>query len=123
MLGCGACRDGEQCDLGRGVEAEPEQEPDRVHVPALADQLEEASEDAAHQAAGLQLVLKCRPVVVAASHPAVDAQDVEQDPQVEDPDHDQEDARHAGPHQSPDALELAVARDHAVDQRLHGQAQ
>ena len=79
-MGGDAGRDREQADLGGGVEAEPEQDPERVHLPArvdlVADPLEE---EAAHQALALQRLLELLLVVDAALHLPEDAEDVEQD--------------------------------------------
>ena len=43
----------EKPDLGRGVEAEPEQEAERIHVPALADHAEQPAEQPREEAAAV----------------------------------------------------------------------
>ena len=50
---CEACvgRDPEEADLGRRVEAEAEQDAERIHLPASLDQPEEPAEEAAEQTA------------------------------------------------------------------------
>ena len=40
-----AAGEDQQADLGRGVEAEPEQQADRVHVPGLGHRLGETAEE------------------------------------------------------------------------------
>ena len=44
MGGDAGC-DGEQADFGRGVESEPEQDAERVHVPRPVDQPEEPTDE------------------------------------------------------------------------------
>ena len=57
----------EQRDLGRGVEAEAEQQADRIHLPRLGDRFREPPEEAVHEAALVELLLERRLVVAAAS--------------------------------------------------------
>src|SRR5437588_329145 len=78
--------DHQQTDLGRGVEAEPEQHADRVDVPALRHRLGEAAEPAVHEAAVVEMVLERSLVVVAPAHGAEDLDDPDQDHQVGDAD-------------------------------------
>ena len=47
----GAAGEHEQRDLGRGVEPEAEQHPDRVHLLGLPDRLVSRAEDPVHQPA------------------------------------------------------------------------
>ena len=71
--------DREQADLGRGVEAEPEEDAERVHLPARVDPVADAlQEEAAHQALVLERLLEPLLVVDAALHLPEDAEDVEQ---------------------------------------------
>ena len=67
--GRGATGEAEQRDLGGGVEAEAEQQPDRVHVrrDGCTD-LRDAGEEPVEQAAVVQLVLEFGLVVVAGAH-------------------------------------------------------
>jgi hypothetical protein len=82
-------------DLGGGVEAEPEENPEWVHLPALVDLVADAAEEeAAHEALVKKRLFELLLVVVAALHSLEDAEDVEQDDKVEDADDDQEGARH-----------------------------
>ena len=66
-------------DLGRGVEAEPEEHAERVHLPARVDPApdpleQEAREEALVGERALEILL----VVVPALHPPEDADDLEQ---------------------------------------------
>jgi hypothetical protein len=81
----------EQADLGRGVEAEAEQQADRIHLPGLGDRLGRAAEDAVHQAALVQLLLEGGLVEVTRPHPAEHFHDADQDHQVQDRDDVEED--------------------------------
>ena len=58
-----AAGEDQQADLGGGVEAEPEQHADRVHVPRLGDRLGGAAEEAVHEAAVVQVLLQLGLVV------------------------------------------------------------
>ncbi len=87
----------QQPDLGRRVEAEPEQDAERVHLPArvdpAADPLEqEAREEPLVEQRALEVLL----VVVPALHPPEDADDVEQHHEVERSDQQEEHARDGG---------------------------
>jgi len=73
----------EQRDLARRVEPEPEEDPERIHMPALADQPEHRPEEPREQAPVVEEVLEALLVVRPArgdlpEHPI----DVEQDDEV-----------------------------------------
>ena len=109
-MGRDAGRDREQADLGGGVEAEPEEDPERVHLPARVDPVADPlEEEAAHQPLALQRVLELLLVVDAALHLPEDAEDVEQHDQVEQPDHDQEGAGDGRADVAADVLEAGDA--------------
>ena len=111
-------REREQPDFAGGVEAEPEQDSERIHVPGLRDEAKElADEEPVHEAAIEEALLEPLSVVGAAAHLLEDAQDVEQDEQVEDADDPEERARDARPDVATPVLE---ARDARVD-RLGGE--
>ena len=86
----------EQRDLGRGVEAQAEEDAQRVHLPRLADRPREAPEEAVHEPARLQQVLE---LVLGgpAAHVAEDAHDAHEDDEVQRRDHVQEGPRDARP--------------------------
>ena len=63
---------GQQGDLGGGVEAQPEQHPDRVQLPLLGDRLHPAAEEPVEEPAGFQLALELGLVVLAAAHRSED---------------------------------------------------
>jgi hypothetical protein len=51
----GRCRgNAEQRNFGRGVEAEPEQKAERIHVPTLADQPEQRAKQSGKQASAVE---------------------------------------------------------------------
>ncbi len=58
----------EQQHLGRGIEAQAEQEPDRVELPLLADRPHPPAEEPVEEAAVVQLPLELGLVVLAAAH-------------------------------------------------------
>ncbi len=97
----------EEPDLGRGVEAEPEQEAERIHVPALADHAEQPAEQAREQTAAVRQhrVDVLRGVAAAALHALEGAVDVDQDDHVDRRDDQQERRRHRGADQAADVLE------------------
>ena len=80
-------------DLGGGVEAQPEQQADRVHVPRLADRPGHAAEEPVHEAAVVQLLLELGLVVLARAHPPEDPDDADGGDQVDQADEQQEHAR------------------------------
>src|SRR6266498_489288 len=101
----------QQADLAGGVEAKAEQQPQRVHLPGVVDQLLRASaEDAVDEAALQQEVLEVLAVVAALLHMPPDADDLQQHDQVEHSDGPQEHARHAGADGAPEVLPLGDAR-------------
>ena len=106
----------EQGDLGRGVEAEPEQEPERVHLPRARDRAGRASVEAVHEAARVQLLLELVLRELAAAHAQEDPDDPDQHDQVEDPDQQQERSRDRRADQAAGAVQRrAVARDVAAE--------
>src|SRR5437588_11238258 len=76
VLRGGARRDGQEGDFRRGVESEPEEKTDRVHLPAPGDELEEASEYPGQQAAVDQLVVERVAVRVPGVTPADERRDM-----------------------------------------------
>src|SRR5581483_5418765 len=105
---------------------EAEQEADRVHVPALGDELEEPAEGLRHEAARDQLVREGVTIVLPAAHVAEDADDLQEDDEVEDADEDEEDARHGRPDRGADALETALGSavtDDALHDGLRGESE
>ena len=112
MRGAGRGREAQQGDLGRGVEPQPEQHAERIHVPALADHPERRPEDARQQAPIVQVVLERLLVVLAArGHLAEHPVDVDQDEQVDQPDGEQEDRGHARADDPADRLKRGNVRD------------
>ena len=113
----------QQGHLTGRIEAEAKQEAERVHVPALADDLEHGLEQARQQAAVVEVVLEARLVVLAAAgHLAEHLVDVEQDHEVDQADDQQERRRHPGADQATDLLEgRDVADDAGGDRDEHGQ--
>src|ERR1700694_3291950 len=68
--------DGQEGDFGGGVETQPKQETDQVHLPAVGDQLEEPAEETRQQAAGEQLMFERIAVVLAGPHPPEQSNEV-----------------------------------------------
>jgi hypothetical protein len=83
----------EQRDLAGGVEAQAEEDPERVHLPRLGHRAGEAPQQAVHEPARAQQVLELGLRVRPAPHVAQDAQDPDEDDQVECRDHVEEGAR------------------------------
>src|SRR2546421_4917043 len=123
VLSRGSGGDGQERDLRRGIEAQPEEETHQVHLPAVRDEPEEPAKEPSQQPTGHQLVLERIPVVLARSHPAEQLEDVQQDDQVHDPDQQQKDTGDARADQSADALQLAVGADHVADHELGGKSE
>ena len=102
-----ACGDGEQADLGRGVEAEPEQKADRKHLPAARHHAEQRPENAGQQAAAgeqqVQLLLGDR---LAAPRAAKALPDAAQNDEIDDRDGEQEESRCAGADDAADRFEF-----------------
>ena len=88
--------DAEQRDLGRGVEAEPEQEADRQHVPALGHEPEQRAKDARQESAIVEQDVE---IVLDEGLAALDrlkrAIDRDQNEDVEEGDREQEQRRDA----------------------------
>ena len=83
-------RDPEHAHLGRRIEAEPEEHPQRVHLPARPDQSEQGFEKAAHQPALGQERVECAVAIrLPAPHRAERREDVAEDEHVEDRDRKQ----------------------------------
>ena len=103
--------DREQTDLGCGVEAEAEEDAERVHLPAGIDPFPDApEEEAAHQALVLEGLLEPLLVVGATLHLPEDAEHVEQDDEVEQPDQEQEGAGNGRADVAADVLEAGDLR-------------
>lgn len=51
--------DAEQADLGRGVEAEPEQQAERIHVPRFGNEAEHRAEQARQESTGREQRSSC----------------------------------------------------------------
>src|SRR5215217_2891540 len=87
----------EQPDLAGRVEPEPEQDAERVEVPAARDQPERlADEQPVHEAPVEHPPLELRLVELAVAHRAGDADDVDEHDEIEPADDEQERARYAG---------------------------
>src|SRR6185437_15897272 len=106
--------DAEEADLRRRVEAEPEQEAERIHVPALADEAEERPEDPAEDAAprkeDLEILLDQRR---AAADGAKGTPDGGEDDDVDRRDRQEEKRRNPGTDDAadfPEALEARLER-------------
>ena len=113
VAGAGGGSQAEQRDLARRVEPEPEEDPERIHVPALADEPEHRPQESREQAPVVEEVLEALLVVRPAGrdlpeHPV----DVEQDDEVDDPDDEQE---RPGDGRPDEAADLPGGRDVADD--------
>src|SRR5260221_3451018 len=98
--------DAEDADLARRVEAQPEQETQRVHVPARADEAEERPEQAAEQPALRQEAVEVRlGIAPAALHPREGAIDRAQHEEVGERDGEEKQRRDAGADQRADRLD------------------
>ena len=95
--GCAAGED-EQPDLGGGVEPEPEQHPDGVDLPRLADRAGQAAEEAVHEPARVEVLLQLGLVERAAPHPAEHRDDADEHDEV----HQAEDPQEHPGHRRPD---------------------
>jgi len=87
--------------LGRGVEAETEQQADRIHVPGPGHSLGHTAQNPVHEAASLELFLEFPFVIEPVAHVAEDPQDANEDHGIDEADDEQEDPRdrradHAG---------------------------
>jgi len=85
----------QETDLGGGVEAEAEQHPDWIHLPAVLHRPRQRPQDAVDQPAIVEALLERRLVVLAASHVAKDAHDPGEDDEVDGRDDVQERPGHA----------------------------
>ena len=111
---------GQQGHLGGGVEAHPEDDPDRVHLPFLVDGLHPAAEEAVEEAAVLQLPLQLGLVVLAAPHRPEDLDDPGQDDQVEQADEEQEGGGDDRAEQAAELLQAGAVVGHRGEDRLLG---
>ena len=119
-----AGRDREQPDLAGRVEAEPEEDAERVHLPARVDPVGEARRNKRLMRPWSSSRASSRLLVVAAAlHLAEDAQDVGQDEQVEDPDDQQERARDGGADRAAVALEAREVGADRLRSRRPGRRQ
>jgi hypothetical protein len=91
------------------VEAQAEQEADRVHLPRRVDPAGQRAEEPVHQAALVQLLLELLVVVGAAAHLAEDLEDPGQDDEVEPGDQEQEEPGHAGADDVGGVLQVGAA--------------
>src|ERR671918_1467424 len=105
-----ARRDAKEAHFGRRVEAQAEEEPERIHVPAPLDQSEETAEDAAEEAAlgedPVEVVLKEAPAPPDRAEGLVD---LDEDENVGRGNGDEEERRDAGADDAADFLEGEVA--------------
>jgi hypothetical protein len=85
-----AAGDDEQGDLGRGVEAEAEEHPDRVHLRRFRDRPGEPSKEAVHETTTAQRGVERLLVVGAGPHLAKHPHDAHKDREVEGRDDVQE---------------------------------
>ncbi len=96
----------EEADLGRGVEAKAEQEPNWIHLPAPVDGPEQPTEDASEEAAlvehGVDIVLA---VDTAVGQLAEGLHDLDEDDDVDDRHGEAEERGHAGANQAGGRLE------------------
>ena len=112
-----ARRQEQQGDLGRRVEAEPEQDAERVHLPRPRDGPGEAAVDAAHDAPGLELRLELGLVEGAGPHAAEDPGDAHEHTGVQRRDHVEEGARDRGPDEARDVVQRRRVVRHLPAQR------
>ena len=92
-MGRDAGRDRQETDLGGGVEAETEEDAERIHLPARVDLVADAlEEEAAHQPLVLECFFELLLVVDALLHLAEHPEHVEQHDQIEKTDQEQEGA-------------------------------
>ncbi len=89
--------DAEEADFGGGVEAESEEDAERIHVPAAADHGKDGAEDAGEEAAiGEEEVEVFVNVGLAAADAGEGGVDGAQDDDVDDGDGEEEDGGDAG---------------------------
>ena len=122
-LGSGRGGGGQQQDLGGGVKADPEDEPDEEHVPGLGDRAHERTEEPPHDAAGLQFPLELRLVEPACPQAAEYPDDPGQHDHVEGGDQVEEAGRQRGAYHSADALVSRAGVDDRTEHRLGRDAQ
>ena len=126
--GGGAGGEHEQGHLGRGVEAQPHEEADRVEVPGLADPPGHPAEQAGEEAAVVQVVLELGLVELPRSHPPEDPGDAHGGAEVHQADEQQERAGDEGADQAEGLADLGVLvlddagdRPHAGHQQQAGE--
>ena len=89
----------------------------------LAYRLGDPAEDAVHEAALRQVVIELDLVEVALTHSEEHAPDLGEDDEVDEPDEDQEGARHRGADEAERLLERRAVVLHLTGQRLDADAQ
>src|SRR5262245_16295831 len=100
------CRNPEQADLGRGVEAESEQESDRIHLPGAGDDAEQRAENPGNKPASRRKradVIARQPLT--AAHALEGGPDFLQDKQIGDADHEEKQRRDHCTEQAPNIAE------------------
>ena len=108
----------QQRDLGGGVEAESEQQPDGEHLPGAGDEAHQAIESKAHeQATGDQHPLQLALLAVTGAHPPGNVQHIEQDREVQAADDPQEATGYDGAEKPADVGD----RGDAVHDQYHEQ--
>ncbi len=120
----GRCRGGrQQQDLGGGVEAEPEDQPDQEHVPGLGDRPHEPAEETPHHAPGLQLAFEFRLIEVAGPQAPEHLENPGEHDHVERRDQVQEAGRHGRAHHPADGLVTRTRVNDRPEDGLGGDAQ
>ena len=113
VVGAGGRRETQEGDLARGVEPESEQDPERVHVPALADEAKHRLEEPREEPAVVEELLEGLLVIGAAGRDAPEHPvDVDEHDQVDEPDDQEEDGRDRGPDETADLLHGGDVADH-----------
>ena len=106
----------EQRDLGGGVEPEPEQDSDRVHLGRALDRPGHPAEQPVHEPALIEPALELGFAEAAALHLAQDAQDPDQDHEVQRRDQVQEAAGDERPDRARQVVQSRVVlADGAID--------
>ncbi len=118
MLQGEECGRPEQQHFSRGVEAQAEQEPDRVELPLLADRAHPPAEEPVEEAPVVQLPLELGLVKRTPPHRPEDANDAGQDEQVQPADKEQERGRDQRAEQRAELLQPRARVEDLVENDL-----
>src|SRR3954462_13767382 len=119
----GAGGEEQQAALRRGVEAEPEQHAERVHLPRRADSAREPPEEAVHESARVELRLEGGLVELAAAHRPEHAHDPDENGQVQPGDDVEERPRDAGADDAGDVVQRRAVVLDLAGHRLDAEAE